>query len=177
MSFIPEGDVYRLITQNRKGYFDAQKGVIPMGSISARFAAYMDMGKEIDTQLLRLAELEAAAGNTGSASFDSVGRAAGSHADRTGRLAAVIVDLETQIREMVAEETAERRELEKILSVTSGGRFLLKPDEKAVLRCRFFDRITLEETAEVLGISVSSCKNYAKDAFRKLEEKYNGSEV
>ena len=26
MSFIPEGDVYRLITQNRKGYFDAQKG-------------------------------------------------------------------------------------------------------------------------------------------------------
>lgn len=143
-----------------------------MGSISERFKQYAEYSKDLDRQISRLEELEAAAGNTGSASFDSVGRAAGSHADRTGRLAAVIVDLENQIREMVAEETAERRALEKILSVTSGGRFLLKPDEKAVLRCRFFDRITLEETAEVLGISVSSCKNYAKDAFRKLEEAF-----
>lgn len=144
-----------------------------MGSISERFKQYAEYSKDLDRQISRLEELEAAAGNTGSASFDSVGRAVGSHADRTGRLSAVIVDLEAQIREMVAEETAERRALEKILSVTSGGRFLLKPDEKAVLRCRFFDRITLEETAEVLGISVSSCKNYAKEAFRKLEEVFS----
>ena len=126
-----------------------------MGSISERFKQYAEYSKDLDRQISRLEELEAAAGNTGSASFDSVGRAVGSHADRTGRLASVIVDLESQIREMVAEETAERRALEKILSVTSGGRFLLKPDEKAVLRCRFFDRITLEETAEVLGMITS----------------------
>ena len=147
-----------------------------MGSISDRFKRHAEFSRDLDRQISRLEELEAAQGSTGAAGFGNVGRAAGSHSDRTGRLAAACLDLRERIREMTAEELAERRELEKILSVTSGGRYLLKVNEKAAVRCRYFDRLSIDDAAEVLGISVSCCKYSVKDALRKLDEKFDEQE-
>lgn len=144
-----------------------------MGSISARFAAYMDMGKEIETQLLRLAELEAAIGNTGAAGFDSIGRAAGSHADRTGRLAGRIADLKDLIRELTEQERRECRALNHILRTSEDGVPLLRPAERAVIQMHYFDGMTWEQVAEALGRSDRGCRIACQRGLDILDRVYD----
>ena len=140
-----------------------------MGGIAERFHQYTDLGREIDKQLCRLEEMEASVGNTGAGSFGSIGRAAGTHADRTGRLAAALATLKEEIRDLIAEETSERRELEKLLNARTDAGRLLTADEKAVLRVRYFDALPWEQAAEVLAMSDRGARNIHNRAMEKLE--------
>lgn len=140
-----------------------------MGGISERLARFKELSKYIDHQICRLEELEAAVGPAGAASFDSFGRAAGTNADRTGRLAATISDLEADIRELTQQETEERRELDKMLRI-------LAATERAVIQMHYFDRMTWEQLAEVMGMSTRGCQMACSRGLGKLDEAYPGDE-
>ena len=144
-----------------------------MDSISERFSRFMEYGEEIDMQLCRLEELEASVGNNGAGAFDRYGRAAGSHSDRTGRLAAAITDLETKIREMTAKEAAERNALDSVLCTQKDGMYLLKASERGVIRARCFDRLSWERTADIVKLSVRGAQIAQERAFKKLDAHFD----
>ena len=147
-----------------------------MGIISERFSRFIELGEEIDTQLCRLEELEAAVGNTGAAGFDSIGRAAGSHADRTGRLAGRIADLKDLIRELTEQERRECRALNHILRTGEDGVPLLRPLERAVIQMHYFDGMTWEQAAEALGRSDRGCRIACQRGLAILDRVYDDAD-
>lgn len=139
------------------------------GRIRQRFDAYMDLSRDIDRQIDRLTNLEASALSPSAPSLDGMPTGKGVPGDRVGRSVALMDELQEEVSRMIRREKAERTSLEQMLAV-------LKADEKAVLRVLFFDRTRLEDAAELLGLSVSSIKNYKKRAFDRLEELYGSGE-
>lgn len=141
-----------------------------MGHITDRFARFMELRKDIDFQIGRLEELEASAGNVGAAPFDSIGHGKGRPSDRTAYTAARIADLKDHIKELVELERTEYRALDSLLCTVSDGGYLLTSIERAAIRTRYFDLMTLEQAAEALDRSNRGVDIACKRGLAKLEE-------
>lgn len=138
------------------------------GVIRRRFEAYVDLSRDIDRQIERLTNLEAAALSPSAPSMDGMPTGKGTPGDRVGRSVALLDELQADVSRMIEAEKKERTALEGLISP-------LKADEKAVLRVVYFDQTRLEDAAELLSLSVSSIKNYKKRAFERMEELYGSN--
>jgi RNA polymerase sigma factor (sigma-70 family) len=133
-----------------------------VGRIRGRFEAYKDLAMEIDCQIDRLERLEASAMSPSGPNLDGMPMPKGAPGDRVGRSVALLDALRAEVAEMVQQERELRRELEGYLVG-------LCAIEKTVIRVVYLDRASVEEAADLLGVSESSIKNYKKRAFAKME--------
>lgn len=109
-----------------------------------RLQMYSAMQRDIDNQIERLERLQAVLGDPAAPSLSGMPRGGSGGTDKIGRKLERIDELETEIREAIERETREKAELEELICQ------LRDPDERAVLRMRYFDREGWGEIAEVL---------------------------
>lgn len=112
--------------------------------IKDRLAAYTAMLRDIDNQLERLDRMEMAMASPPGPDLTGMPRGSGTPSDRTGMMVERKMELEEQIEEQLAEEREERAALEAMI------RQVENPDERAVLRLRYFDRADWDGICAVL---------------------------
>lgn len=112
--------------------------------IKDRLAAYTAMLRDIDNQLERLDRMEMTMASPPGPDLTGMPRGSGTPTDRTGMMVLRKMELEEQIEERLAEEREERAALEAMI------RQVENPDERAVLRLRYFDRADWDGICAVL---------------------------
>lgn len=112
--------------------------------IKDRLAAYTAMLRDIDNQLERLDRMEMTMASPPGPDLTGMPRGSGTPSDRTGMMVERKMELEEQIEERLAEEREERAALEAMI------RQVENPDERAVLRLRYFDRADWDGICAVL---------------------------
>ncbi|MBQ9229066.1 MAG: DUF1492 domain-containing protein [Paludibacteraceae bacterium] len=122
-------------------------------AIKNRFRAYADLLREIDNQKERLDRHVASMGPA-SPNVTGMPHAKGGHHSKVERDVEKKIELEEQIAELVAEEREERKTLEHTI------RRIKNPDERAVLRMRYFDR---EEWQDITHSLFRKAKDYKRN--------------
>ena len=112
--------------------------------IKDRLAAYTAMLRDIDNQLERLDRMEMTMASPPGPDLTGMPRGSGTPSDRTGLMVMRKMELEEQIQETIAEEQKERASIEAMIQRVK------HPDERAVIRLRYFDRADWESTCGVL---------------------------
>lgn len=112
--------------------------------IKDRLAAYTAMLRDIDNQLERLDRMEMTMASPPGPDLTGTPRGSGTPSDRTGMMVERKMELEEQIDRLKAEEKQERNAIEGLILQLSD------PDERAVIRLRYFDRADWESTCGVL---------------------------
>ena len=112
--------------------------------ISSSVAAYTAMLRDIDNQLERLDRMEMTMASPPGPDLTGMPRGSGTPSDRTGMMVERKMELEEQIDRLKAEEKQERNAIEGLILQLSD------PDERAVIRLRYFDRADWESTCGVL---------------------------
>lgn len=112
--------------------------------IKDRLAAYTAILRDIDNQLERLDRMEMTMASPPGPDLTGMPRGSGTPSDRTGMMVERKIELEEQIEERLAEEREERAALEAMI------RQVENPDERAVLRLRYFDRADWDGICAVL---------------------------
>ena len=102
--------------------------------IKDRLAAYTAMLRDIDNQLERLDRMEMTMASPPGPDLTGMPRGSGTPSDRTGMM----------VDRLKAEEKQERNAIEGLILQLSD------PDERAVIRLRYFDRADWESTCGVL---------------------------
>lgn len=102
--------------------------------IKDRLAAYTAMLRDIDNQLERLDRMEMTMASPPGPDLTGMPRGSGTPSDRTGMMVERKMELEEQIDRIKAEEKQERNAIEGLILQLSD------PDERAVIRLRYFDR-------------------------------------
>lgn len=132
--------------------------------VKERLGQYATMLRNIDNQYARLDLLEAKIGALPGADLTGMPRGQGSPTDRTGMMVMRKMELEEQIAAAVDGELAERRAIDSMIEEISD------PDERAVLRLRYFDRASWDEVAFALYGSqtdyVDRAATYERRTFR-----------
>lgn len=105
-----------------------------VNDIKERLGEYTRLLREIDNQYERLGLMEMTMAAPPGSSMTGMPRGSGTPSDRTGMMVLRKMELEEQIEERLAEEREERAALEAMI------RQVENPDERAVLRLRYFDR-------------------------------------
>ena len=112
--------------------------------IKDRLAAYTAMLRDIDNQLERLDRMEMTMASPPGPDLTGMPRGSGTPSDRTGMMVERKMELEEQIKETIAEEQKERASIEAMIQRVK------HPDERAVLRLRYFDRADWDGICAVL---------------------------
>lgn len=135
--------------------------------IKDRLAAYTAMLRDIDNQLERLDRMEMTMASPPGPDLTGMPRGSGTPTDRTGMMVLRKMELEEQIEERLAEEREERAALEAMI------RQVENPDERAVLRLRYFDRADWESTC---GVLFGDRRDYVNrvDAYQNRTYKIHG---
>ena len=135
--------------------------------IKDRLAAYTAMLRDIDNQLERLDRMEMTMASPPGPDLTGMPRGSGTPTDRTGMMVLRKMELEEQIKERLAEEREERAALEAMI------RQVENPDERAVLRLRYFDRADWDGICAVL---FSDRQDYLKriDSYQNRTYKAHG---
>ena len=121
--------------------------------IKDRLAAYTAMLRDIDNQLERLDRMEMTMAAPPGPDLTGMPRGSGTPSDRTGMMVERKMELEEQIDRLKAEEKQERNAIEALILRLSD------PDERAVIRLRYFDRADWESTCascSVIGGTTST---------------------
>ncbi|WP_455506443.1 DUF1492 domain-containing protein [Gemmiger formicilis] len=136
--------------------------------IKARLHDYIAMLREIDNQTERLDLLEAKMQAPPSPDLSGMPRGSGTPTDRTGMMVMRKMEIEEQIAKSTAEELKERQAIEALIQQ------LAKPDERAVLRLRYFDR---GEWEEITGVLFGDRADYIEkaDTYQKRTFRLHGS--
>ena len=141
-----------------------------MNTFAEQFQDFMEYSLSIDRKMERLEELQRTAGDAPIPDFQSIRGGGGSGiSDRTGRTAALIEDMQDEIKRMTQRETEERKRLDDLLYTKVSGRWLLSPDERVVIQMFYFDRLRIGRIAEVLCLSDRGCRNLKQRGLEKLE--------
>lgn len=106
--------------------------------------AYLAAEQEIDSDIERLEHLVAKMTGTGAQVLTGMPRASNASTDRMADNLARKEELEESIRAAVSLQSLKRKEIEAIL------RHLPKPEERAVIRMRYFDRAEWKEVQEMM---------------------------
>ena len=112
--------------------------------IKDRLADYTAMLRDIDNQIERLDRMTLTMAAPPGPDMTGMPRGSGTPTDRTGMMVARKLELEEQIKESIAEERRENAAIERMI------RKLDNPDERAVIRLRYFDRAGWDEIAGAL---------------------------
>ena len=112
--------------------------------IKERLGKYTRLLREIDNQYERLGRMEISMAAPTGPDITGMPRGSGTPTDRTGMMVLRKMELEEQIEERLAEEREERAALEAMI------RQVENPDERAVLRLRYFDRADWDGICAVL---------------------------
>lgn len=115
-----------------------------VNDIKERLGEYTRLLREIDNQYERLGLMEMTMAAPPGLSMTGMPRGSGTPSDRTGLMVMRKMELEEQIEERLAEEREERAALEAMI------RQVENPDERAVLRLRYFDRADWDRICAVL---------------------------
>lgn len=136
--------------------------------IKTRLHDYIAMLREIDNQTERLDLLEAKMQAPPGPDPSGMPRGSGTPTDRTGVMVMRKMELEEQIAKSTAEELQERQAIEALIQQ------LTKPDERAVLRLRYFDR---DEWEEITGVLFGDRADYIEkaDTYQKRTFRLHGS--
>ena len=105
-----------------------------VNDIKERLGEYTRLLREIDNQYERLGLMEMTMAAPPGLSMTGMPRGSGAPSDRTGLMVMRKMELEEQIKETIAEEQKERASIEAMIQRVK------HPDERAVLRLRYFDR-------------------------------------
>lgn len=112
--------------------------------IKERLGKYTRLLREIDNQYERLGRMEISMAAPPGPDMTGMPRGSGTPTDRTGMMVLRKMELEEQIKERLTEEREERAALEAMI------RQVENPDERAVLRLRYFDRADWDGICAVL---------------------------
>lgn len=112
--------------------------------IKERLGKYTRLLREIDNQYDRLGRMEISMAAPPGPDMTGMPRGSGTPSDRTGMMVLRKLELEEQIKERLTEEREERAALEAMI------RQVENPDERAVLRLRYFDRADWDGVCAVL---------------------------
>ena len=115
-----------------------------VNDIKERLGEYTRLLREIDNQYERLGLMEMTMAAPPGPSMTGMPRGSGTPSDRTSLMVMRKMELEEQIEERLAEEREERAALEAMI------RQVENPDERAVLRLRYFDRADWDGICAVL---------------------------
>lgn len=105
-----------------------------------RLAAYRTLNEEIDNEIERLDRMQMKATSVSSPNLSGMPKAPSPVYDRMADTVARIVDLETEIKELVRQRDDERKSIEALVKL------LDKAGERAIIRSRYID---LEEWEDV----------------------------
>lgn len=112
--------------------------------IKERLRRYSEMQRDIDNQIERLERMEAAMEAPSSPQLTGMPRGGSGTPDRIGRMVERKERLQAEVSAAIEREKAEHEALEVIIQA------LRDPDERAVLRMRYFDRMGWGEIAEMI---------------------------
>lgn len=112
--------------------------------IKARLQRYLAMLRDIDNQLERLDRMESTTTSPPGPDLSGMPRGSGTPTDRTSMMVIRKAELEEKIRRSVEKERAENAAIEQLIEQ------LQKPDERAVIRLRYFDRAEWDEVTSIL---------------------------
>ncbi len=122
------------------------------------------MLREIDNQIERLERMEATMTSPSGPNLTGMPRASGNTNDRVAIQVARKIELEETIKKAIEEERKEREAIELMVQL------IKKPDERAVIRLRYFDRAEWPEICKILfGESEDfedNTENYMRKTFR-----------
>ena len=115
-----------------------------VNDIKERLGKYPRLLREIDNQYERLGRMEISMAAPPGPDMTGMPRGSGTPTDRTGMMVLRKMELEEQIKETIAEEQKERASIEAMIQRVK------HPDERAVLRLRYFDRADWDGICAVL---------------------------
>jgi len=122
------------------------------------------MLREIDNQIERLEYIEATMSSAASPELSGMPKSPGVKNDRTAMLVIRKMELEETIKEAIDAEADERAAIELLIQQ------LKKPDERAVIRLRYFDRAGWSEICKMLFNEAEDFEenvdNYMRRTFR-----------
>lgn len=113
-------------------------------TIKERLNDYAATLREIDNQIERLERMETVMTSPKVQHIDGMPRSGSVAGDRIATMIGDKEELERSIRAQIQEEQQERATLDRMVAA------LRKPDERAVIRLRYFDRADWQEIAEIL---------------------------
>lgn len=122
------------------------------------------MLREIDNQIERLERMEVIMASPSGPNLSGMPRSSGNTSDRVAMQVARKMELEETIREAIEKEQQEREAIEQMIQR------IKKPDERAVIRLRYFDRAGWPEICEILFAEAEdfteNTDNYMRKTFR-----------
>lgn len=113
-------------------------------SLKQRLQSYADIQRDIDIQIERLEKMQEAIQNPAIATLTHGARDTSSGIDKIGRKIGRIEELDSEIRKTIAAEREENKALEEVIQM------LPYPDQKSIIRMRYFDRMEWVEIANTL---------------------------
>lgn len=113
-------------------------------TVKQRLTEYVENERDIDNQIERLERLTARMVGVGAQVLTDMPKAPSVTNDRMADLLGQKEELEATIRAAVTEQSLERQRIEAIL------KRLRNPDEKAVIRMRYFDRSSWPEVRDMM---------------------------
>ena len=118
--------------------------IIDIDTVKEWLKEYLENEKEIDSDIERLEHLVAKMTGAGAQALTGMPRSSNASTDRMADMLARKEELEESIRERVSSQSIMRKEIEAIL------RHLPKPEERSVIRMRYFDRSEWKEVQEMM---------------------------
>lgn len=113
-------------------------------AVKYRLIEYRERAKDIEIQTERLDRLEMKILSIGSPTLSDIPKSPSPPQDRTTALIADKIDLENDIRQVIAEQRREKEAIEVIL------RKLRHSEERAVIRMRYFDGASWNDVVDML---------------------------
>jgi hypothetical protein len=133
-------------------------------TIKERLKGYTAMLREIDNQIERLERMESTMTSASSSNLSGMPKSPGVKTDRTAMIVIRKMELEGTIKEAIEAERTERAAIELLLQQVK------KPDERAVIRLRYFDRAGWPEICGILFGEADdfedATENYMRKTFR-----------
>lgn len=113
-------------------------------AVKQRLTEYLENERDIDNQIERLEHLNARMVGVGAQVLTDMPKSPSVTNDRMAELLGQKEELELAIRAAVTEQSKERQRIEMIL------KHLRNPDERAVIRMRYFDRSSWPEVRDMM---------------------------
>lgn len=133
-------------------------------TIKERLKEYTAMLREIDNQIERLERMEELMTSPTGPNLTGMPRASGNTSDKMAMQVAKKVDLEETIKKAINKERKEHEALENMVQN------IKKPDERAVIRLRYFDRAQWPDICKLLFAETEdfdkNMENYMRKTFR-----------
>lgn len=117
---------------------------IDVASVKSRLVDFRERERDIDNQIERLERMTAKMESAGAQPLSDMPRSPSISSDRMADYVAQKEELEQEIRSAIGSQSEEKAELEGVLSK------IKSPDEKAVIRMRYFDRSSWNEVLDML---------------------------